>query len=42
VIEQVYGADAAASLERTIGSTVRAVSSSVVAYREDLSYQPPP
>jgi hypothetical protein len=42
VIEQLYGAEAAAALEQTIGSTVRSISSSVVAYREDLSYQPAP
>jgi len=40
LVEQLYGAEAAAALERTIGSTVRGISSSVVAYREDLSYQP--
>ena len=40
LVEQLYGAEAAAALERTIGSTVRSISSSVVAYREDLSYQP--
>jgi len=42
VIERLYGADAAAALEQTIGSTVRSISSSVVAYRADLSYQPAP
>lgn len=42
LVEQLYGAEAAAALERNIGSTVRGVSSSVVAYREDLSYQPAP
>jgi hypothetical protein len=40
LVEQLYGSDAAAALERTIGSTVRSISNSVVAYREDLSYQP--
>ena len=42
LVEQRYGAEAAADLERTIGSTVRSISSSVVVYREDLSYQPAP
>ena len=42
VIEQLYGAEAATALEQTIGSTVRSISSSVVAYRGDLSYQPAP
>jgi hypothetical protein len=40
LVEQLYGAEAAAALERTIGSTVRSLSSSLVVYREDLSYQP--
>jgi hypothetical protein len=40
LVEQLYGSDAAAALERTIGSTVRSISNSVVVYREDLSYQP--
>jgi len=42
MIEQLHGAEAAAALEQTIGSTVRSISSSVVAYRADLSYQPAP
>jgi hypothetical protein len=42
VIEQLYGAESAAALEQTIGSTVRNISSSVVAYRGDLSYQHAP
>lgn len=42
VIEQLYGAEAATALEQTIGATVRSISTSVVAYREDLSYQPVP
>ena len=40
VIEEVYGAEQANALRATIGSSVRAVHSSVVAYREDLSYEP--
>lgn len=40
LIESVYGAEQANALRATIGSTVRAVHSSVVAYREDLSYEP--
>lgn len=40
LIETALGAERAAALRRTIGSTVRTTQTSVVAYREDLSYAP--
>jgi hypothetical protein len=40
LIEQAYGAEQAKALQSAIGTSVRAIHSSVVAYRDDLSYEP--
>lgn len=40
LIEAASGAERAAALRETIGNTVRSIQTSVVAYREDLSYTP--
>jgi len=40
VIEDVFGPDQASVLRETIQAGVRSIHSSVVAYREDLSYEP--